>query len=85
MRDKKYRVGRKQNRVIISEDGIEEVAFVKGSEHLAKLVVDILNSNNHPLESIVVIDKEKLKEMVKQLSFGADNTKWIEERFGITL
>jgi Na+/phosphate symporter len=85
MRDKKYRVGRKQNRVIISEDGIEEVAFVKGSEHLAKLVVDILNSNNHPLESIVVIDKEKLKEMVKQLSFGADNTKWIKERFGITL
>jgi hypothetical protein len=35
--------------------------------------------------SLVVIDKEKLKDIVKQLSFGADNTKWIKEKFGITL
>jgi hypothetical protein len=39
----KYRLGRKQKRVIISEDGTQEIAFVKGQEELAQKVVDLLN------------------------------------------
>lgn len=39
----KYRLGRKQNRVILSEDGTQEIAFVKGYEGLAQKVVDLLN------------------------------------------
>jgi len=43
----KYRLGRKESRVILTNDGTVEVAavsFTKGHEVLAKKVVDILNS-----------------------------------------
>lgn len=39
----KYRLGKKQKRIILSEDGTQEIAFVKGQEELAQKVVDLLN------------------------------------------
>ena len=39
----KYRVGRKQKRVILDESGHEVAVFVKGKEELAQRVCNILN------------------------------------------
>ena len=44
----KYRLGRKQQRIILTEDGTKEIAvvtFFPGNEELVKKVVDILNSD----------------------------------------
>lgn len=43
----KYRLGRKQSRVILTQDGTKEIAvvtFFEGHEELAKRVVDALNT-----------------------------------------
>jgi hypothetical protein len=40
----KYRLGRKQKRIILTQDGTIEIAFVKGNEELAQIVVNFLNS-----------------------------------------
>lgn len=46
----KYRLGRKQKRIILSEDGTQEIAFVKGNEALAQKVVDLLNNESEKIE-----------------------------------
>ena len=47
----KYRIGRKQKRAILTEDGYEVVVFAKGKEDMAELVCRLLNehSTNTPV------------------------------------
>jgi len=39
-----YRIGRKQKRAILTEDGHEVVVFAKGQEELAEKVCSLLNA-----------------------------------------
>ena len=42
---KPYRLGKKQERVILDEYGLEVCVFHEHTKHLAPLVVDFLNRN----------------------------------------
>lgn len=41
-----YRIGRKQKRAILTEDGHEVVVFAKGKEDMAELVCRLLNEHS---------------------------------------
>ena len=52
----KYRIGRKQKRAIINEDGIEVALFSKGQEELAEKVCKKLNEEK---SSVMQLEKNK--------------------------
>lgn len=68
----KYRLGRKQKRIILTEDGTEEIAFVKGKEEMAQRVTDILNNESSIMRELL---------MRKQMAFPENDQdlKWYEE------
>lgn len=68
-----YRVGKKQNRAILTEDGNEVVVFPKGKESLAEKVCNLLNADleiNKIYSNAVLVVTSDLKENKKESEVG---------------
>lgn len=80
----KYRVGRKQNRVILDENGYKVAECLKGNEDVARQICALLNEHglvdNLPQHLVSKFDMDKFKEYVNtydQRKNGLDNDETI--------
>jgi hypothetical protein len=55
----KYRVGRKQKRSLLHENGLEITLFSKGQEQMAQQVCDLLNNDHVRLKAMNMSEQEK--------------------------
>lgn len=74
MEQERYRLGRKQKRVVLTQDGSKEVAQFAGDyAHLAQKVVDILNAESVKGHSIKYMSEKDLKYFIDSIH-AADPT-----------
>lgn len=61
-----YRIGRKQKRAILTEDGHEVVVFAKGKEDMAELVCRLLNehSANTPVSGSLSFKEQMVNDII---------------------
>ena len=87
----KYRVGRKQKRVILDENGYEVAICHKGKEEVAKQICDLLNehglvSNTDLLHDVsqrskLLIDYMKWFDNNRDMYYEVSNKEMIDEYF----